>query len=161
MGQLLLYIQWLRWLLLLLVLVATMPAAADASDLCACSACQTLVQQEFQPGTVKSCNSTASNASDCEPACAWKLLDIQWCAGPSGNQLYTLTAIGVSGLGSLYTNDCRVCLESGGSCKVEDATGAVHQVASKDIALATLSVALEFYHLLSIVVLKYDEVRVK
>ena len=153
-----LYIQWMRWVLLLLVLVATMPAAADASDLCACSACQTLVQQEFQPGTVKSCNSTASNASDCEPACAWKLLDIQWCAGPSGNQLYTLTAIGVSGLGSSYTNDCRVCLENGRGCRVVNATGAEHPVALKDAAFAAASVGLELYHAYTIVWLKREKV---
>jgi hypothetical protein len=91
----------------------------------------------------------------------WQLLDIVWCAAPSESQFYTLTTSKVSGHGSPYTDGCRVCLESGGSCQVEDATGAVHQVASKDIALATLSVALEFYHLLTIVVLKYDQVRVK
>ncbi len=133
--------------------------AAVTGVLCACSACQTLVEQEFQPGSVDSC--TASNAAGCDPLCVWQLLDIVWCATPSGNQRYTLTTSKVSGHGCPYTDDCRACLESGGSCQVVDATGAVHHVAAKDIALSTVSVALEIYHILTIVVFKIEEVSVE
>ena len=144
-------------MLLTLVLHVAIPAAS-ASDPCACSACQTLVQQEFQPGAVKCSSSTASNASGCEPACSWQLLDIQWCAAPSGDGLYTLTASGVSGQGCLYTSACRGCLERGGGCRVVNATGAEHHVAPMDAGFAASSVGLEIYHAYTIVWLKYAEV---
>jgi hypothetical protein len=157
LGQISQWLQWMSLLLLFILLYAEMPAA-HASDACACPACQTLVEQEFQPGFVKSCNSNASNASDCEPACSWQLLDIQWCAALSGDQLCTLTASRVSGRGCPYTNGCRVCLESGGGCRVANATGARHPIAPKDAALAAASVGLEIYHAYTIVFLKYNQV---
>ena len=138
---------------LFLILVACLPVSAI---MCACPACQSLVLQEFQPGAV---NCAKTNASSCTPpACSWHLLDIQWCAAPSGNGLYSLTTNGFSGGGCPYTNDCKVCLEGGGNCEVVNATGAVHPVAPKDIGLATAAVFLELFHFLTIVVFKYNEV---
>jgi hypothetical protein len=150
---------------LLTLFYSTAILTADASDICTCSACQTLVQQEFQPKAVKSCINTASDASYCEPACSWQLLDIQWCAAPSGAgdkrrgySVYTLTARGVSGRGCPYTDDCRVCLERGGGCRVANATGAEHPVAPKDAGLAAASLGLEAYHMYTIVYLKFNKV---
>ena len=142
-----------------LVLICTIGVctltAAEAQ--CSSEPCMSFARQEFQPEAV-SC--AQENSAGCSPACLWRILDLNWCAVPTGNAsaMYTIFTKGSSGSESEYTKECRAFIDGGGHCQIQNITAARHQLAGKDIGLATAAVSLEVFQFVTVVVLKYNEV---
>ena len=120
---------------------------------CSCESCMYIAQQEFDKNSVEC---SQNNISGCGSLCDWRVLDIHWCAIAGKGQEYTLETKSIVGSGVIYTAECRTCLLGGGFCKVTNITTVIHSPSITNICFAVAAIFLECFHLITIVVLRWN-----